>query len=168
MKRIRQTIRGWNLPRQTSVSLNELARRFNAHIRGWMNYYGHFYKSALYRLYNHIDAKLVRWAQRKYRKLAGRRGRKPGLRQWLTGHPGCLFTGPLVEELRHGQWEPCESRNSRTVLREALGEIPGAYSPVWDVDVGGIPPCPRCQNEGSGFRKRCKFWLSSTRNVGCS
>jgi RNA-directed DNA polymerase len=72
MKRIRQTIREWNLPRQTSVSLNELARRFNAHIRGWMNYYGHFYKSALYRLYNHIDAKLVRWAQRKYRKLAGK------------------------------------------------------------------------------------------------
>ena len=72
MKRIRQAIRAWNLPRQTSVSLNELARRFNAHIRGWMNYYGHFYKSALYRLYNHLDAKLVRWAQRKYRKLAGK------------------------------------------------------------------------------------------------
>jgi RNA-directed DNA polymerase len=37
-----------------------------------MNYYGHFYKSALFRLYNHIDSKLVRWAQRKYRKLAGK------------------------------------------------------------------------------------------------
>jgi RNA-directed DNA polymerase len=72
MKRIRQEIREWNLPRQTSVSLNELARRFNHHIRGWMNYYGHFYKSALYRLYNHIDDTLVRWAQRKYRKLAGK------------------------------------------------------------------------------------------------
>ena len=72
MKRIRQAIREWNLPRQTSVSLNELAKLYNPQIMGWMNYYGHFYKSALYRLYNHIDAKLVRWAQRKYRKLAGK------------------------------------------------------------------------------------------------
>jgi len=79
-KRIRQAIRDWNLPRQTSVSLNELARRYNPQIRGWMNYYSHFYKSALSQLYAHIDRKLVRWAQRKYRKLA----RKPkGARVWL-------------------------------------------------------------------------------------
>jgi RNA-directed DNA polymerase len=80
-KRIRQEIREWNLPRQTSVSLNELARRYNHHIRGWMNYYSHFYKSALYRLYEHIDNKLMRWARRKYRKLA----RKPRqARAWLN------------------------------------------------------------------------------------
>jgi len=72
MKRIMQVIREWNLPRQTSVSLNELARRYNSAIRGWMNYYSHFYKSALNRLYDHLDRKLVRWAQRKYRKLAGK------------------------------------------------------------------------------------------------
>jgi group II intron reverse transcriptase/maturase len=71
-KRIRHVIREWNLPRQTSVSLNELARRYNPHILGWMNYYSHFYKSALRRLYDHIDQTLVRWAQRKYRKLAGK------------------------------------------------------------------------------------------------
>ena len=79
-QRIRQEIREWNLPRRTSVSLNELARRYNPKIRGWMNYYSHFYKSALYRLYDHIDQKLVRWAQRKYRKLAGKPTRA---REWL-------------------------------------------------------------------------------------
>jgi group II intron reverse transcriptase/maturase len=79
-KRIRQEIREWNLPRQTSVSLNELARRYNAHILGWMNYYSHFYKSAMSRLYDHLDQKLVRWAQRKYRKLAGKQERA---RAWL-------------------------------------------------------------------------------------
>src|SRR5260370_40203756 len=45
LKRIGQEIREWNLPRQTSVSLNELARRYNHQIRGWMNYYSHFYNS---------------------------------------------------------------------------------------------------------------------------
>jgi RNA-directed DNA polymerase len=46
-----------------------------------MNYYSHFYKSALYRLYEHIDNKLMRWARRKYRKLVG----KPRqARAWLN------------------------------------------------------------------------------------
>jgi len=79
-KRIRQEIREWNLPRQTSVSLNELAKRYNPHIRGWMNYYSHFYKSALHQLYDHIDQKLVRWAQCKYRKFEGKPTRA---REWL-------------------------------------------------------------------------------------
>jgi group II intron reverse transcriptase/maturase len=79
MKRIRQAIREWNLPRQTSVSLNELAKRYNAQIRGWMNYYSHFYKSALCRLYDHLDRKLMQWAQRKYRKVTG----TTRAREWL-------------------------------------------------------------------------------------
>jgi RNA-directed DNA polymerase len=79
MKRIRQAIREWNLPRQTSLSLNELAKRYNAQIRGWMNYYSHFYKSALCRLYDHLDRKLMQWAQRKYRKVTG----TTRAREWL-------------------------------------------------------------------------------------
>ena len=99
MKRIRQEIREWKLPRQTSVSLNELARRYNHRIRGWMNYYSHFYKSALYRLYDHIDQKLVRWAQRKYRKLAGTPIRaQEWLRQAASRQPR-LF----VHWLAHGK-----------------------------------------------------------------
>jgi len=80
MKRIRHAIREWNLPRQTSVSLNELAKRYNAQIRGWMSYYSHFYKSALCRLYDHLDRKLMQWAQRKYRKVTG----STRARKWLT------------------------------------------------------------------------------------
>lgn len=79
-KRIMQTIREWKLPRHTSVSLNELAKLYNPQIRGWMNYFSHFYRSALHRLYDHIDQKLVRWAQSKYRKLAGKQARA---RRWL-------------------------------------------------------------------------------------
>lgn len=32
-------------------TLTDLARMFNNHIRGWINYYGRFYKSALYPSY---------------------------------------------------------------------------------------------------------------------
>jgi len=36
-----------------------------------------------------------------------------------------------------GNWELCESRGSRTVLREAEGEVPSAYSLIIRRHVGG-------------------------------
>ena len=37
-KRMRQQIRELKIPRQTSLNLNELAKRYNHHLRGWLNY----------------------------------------------------------------------------------------------------------------------------------
>ena len=45
-KAIRQTVRDWNLKRKTPISLEEIARRINPVVRGWMVYYGRFYRSA--------------------------------------------------------------------------------------------------------------------------
>jgi hypothetical protein len=53
---------------------------FNPIIRGWINYYGRYYKSALYPTLRHIDVKLARWANRKYKSLH-RHGRRS--RHWL-------------------------------------------------------------------------------------
>lgn len=94
-----QTIREWKLPRQTSVSLNELAKLYNPQIRGWMNYFSHFYRSALHRLYDHIDQKLVRWAQGKYRKLAGKQARARSWLKKVVGRQPRLF----VHWLAHGK-----------------------------------------------------------------
>jgi RNA-directed DNA polymerase len=79
-KRMRQTIRAWEIPRQTSVSLNELAKRYNSHMRGWLNYFSHFRRSATREVCDYFDQTLMRWARRKYRKLAGRAQRSAG---WL-------------------------------------------------------------------------------------
>ena len=98
-KRIMKEIRAWSLLGQTSVSLNELAKRYNPVIRGWMNYYSHFYKSGLSRLYAHLDRKLARWAQRKYRKLSGKPMRaRAWLKQVVSRQPR-LF----VHWLAHGK-----------------------------------------------------------------
>ncbi len=37
--------------------------------RGWMNYYGRFYRSQLYPLLQRINTDLMRWAGKKYRRL---------------------------------------------------------------------------------------------------
>ena len=63
LKAIRQTIRRWAFHHRSDKSLDDLARMFNPYIQGWINYYSHFYKSALYRTLSRIDAFLIRWAR---------------------------------------------------------------------------------------------------------
>lgn len=72
---IRQTMRSWTLKRRTDKSLDDFARMFNPVIRGWINYYGSYYKSALYPTFQYFDFMLSKWASRKYRRLKGRQRR---------------------------------------------------------------------------------------------
>jgi RNA-directed DNA polymerase len=74
-KSIRKTIRSWRLHRMTDKSIKDLAHMFNAIIRGWVNYYGQFYKSALRPVLNQLNGSLQRWAMRKYKKLRRRKRR---------------------------------------------------------------------------------------------
>ena len=43
---------------------------FGPVLRGWTNYYGRFYPSAMQPLWRHVNDYLVRWMQRKYKRLA--------------------------------------------------------------------------------------------------
>jgi len=74
-KKMLRTIRSWKLTRQTPSSIGELAARYNPILRGWWNYYGHFYKTALRRVFECFEATLARWARRKYKKLLRHEGR---------------------------------------------------------------------------------------------
>lgn len=71
LKRISAEVRDWRLHLHTTYSLDELARWINPIVAGWMNYYGRFYKTALYPLLRRINAYLVRWARKKYKRLRG-------------------------------------------------------------------------------------------------
>lgn len=81
LKRMRQTVRGWRLPRRTPATLQELAWQYNSTIRGWMNYYEAFYKTAMHELYEYLDQNLMRWARRKHKTLASR---KQPSADWLS------------------------------------------------------------------------------------
>jgi hypothetical protein len=74
-KSLRRTIRGWRMHRMSDKPIKDLACMFNPIIRGWINYYGQFYKSALYPIFNQLNGALQRWAMRKYKKLRRRRRR---------------------------------------------------------------------------------------------
>ena len=70
-KSIRDTMRQWQIHRHTDTSLDDLAKMANPALRGWINYYGSFNKSALYLILQHLNSILVRWATRKYKRLRG-------------------------------------------------------------------------------------------------
>lgn len=74
-KAIRQEVRRWKLHLRSDKSLLDLARMFKAIIQGWINYYGRFYKSAMYPTLRHINRKLCLWAMRKHKKLKRHRRR---------------------------------------------------------------------------------------------
>jgi RNA-directed DNA polymerase len=80
-KEIRKRIRLWGLQRHSERTLDDLARGVSPFIRGWINYYGQFYKSALYPSLRLIDEHLTRWVQRKFKRL---RQRPVDARAWLT------------------------------------------------------------------------------------
>jgi RNA-directed DNA polymerase len=61
--------------------LEDLARMFNPIIQGWVNYYGRYYKSALYPTLKCLDRRLIMWATRKYKRLRNHRRRAA---QWLN------------------------------------------------------------------------------------
>jgi RNA-directed DNA polymerase len=70
-KKIRQEIKDWKLHLRSDKSLGDLARMFNPMIRGWVHYYGRYYRSMLHPIFRHLDRRLIRWACRKYKKLRG-------------------------------------------------------------------------------------------------
>lgn len=70
MKAMRQTVRGWHLQLKCDKELSDLAHMFGPVLRGWSNYYGRFYASAIEPLWRSVNAYLVRWMQRKYKRLA--------------------------------------------------------------------------------------------------
>ncbi len=72
---IRAKIRSWHLPVRSDKSIEDLSRMFNPIVRGWLQYYGQYYRSAMYPSMRHLDRALTRWASRKYKKLRRHRRR---------------------------------------------------------------------------------------------
>ena len=67
-KAIVRRMRDWQMHTLTTCHIGELSRMFNAQVRGWLNYYGAFYKSAMSAILRVLDLRLINWARAKYRK----------------------------------------------------------------------------------------------------
>lgn len=62
-------MRSWRLHNRTGRDFVDLARDINPIVRGWINYYGAFNRSAMYPTLQRINAYLMRWIRNKYKRL---------------------------------------------------------------------------------------------------
>lgn len=69
LKKMGGEVRRWRINLRTTTDLAELAEWMNPVIRGWMTYYGKFYRTELDGLLRRINTYLVRWARRKFTRL---------------------------------------------------------------------------------------------------
>jgi hypothetical protein len=77
---ISRTIRRWTLHLRSDKALQNLATLVNPSIRGWIAYYGSFYRTELRPTLKRIDLYVIRWARRKFKRL---RRKTKGARDWF-------------------------------------------------------------------------------------
>ena len=97
MKKISGEVRRWRLHRWIGLPIAEVARRINPVVRGWMQYYGAFYRSALNPVLQRINAYLMRWLRDKYKRLRPVKKAKAAW-QRITSQDPRLFA--------HWAWSP--------------------------------------------------------------
>ena len=74
-KEMNRQLRSWHIQLKNDKSLSDLSKMFNPVLRGWFAYYGRFYPAALRQFWRNVNAYLVRWVRRKWKRFAGHKRR---------------------------------------------------------------------------------------------
>jgi len=101
LNKLNAAVRSWRLHRRIGSTFADLAGRTNPIVRGWMQYHGAFHRAALYPLLSRINAYLVRWLRKRFKRL---RPKKKALACWrgITARSPGMFT--------HWAWVPSVPR----------------------------------------------------------
>ena len=84
-------IRDLKLRRQTQQSLQDIARKLNPLLRGWIEYYGRYTPSALYPLFRYVNQTLLTWVMRKFKRFKHHKVAASHFLQSLAQAPVALF-----------------------------------------------------------------------------
>ena len=82
MRSMNEKMRKWEVLKRRDNTLQEIAEAINPVLRGWINYYGKFYKTKLKKFMHILNVKLATWARRKYKNL---RASEMKAIRWLHG-----------------------------------------------------------------------------------
>jgi len=97
---MRTRLRRWKLHHRNDLPLAEIAQWTRPVLQGWVQYYGRFHRSALRGALRTLDSFIVRWAQRKYKRLAVIRSKRGiGYDGFKPGSQPCLPTGSRMLRL---------------------------------------------------------------------
>src|SRR5262249_39343244 len=98
LAKMSQTVASWRLHRKITLSWTELIRWISPVIRGWMNYYGRYHRSALYQLLSRINYRIQRWLQAKYKRLRAFKAMQTAWGRITTQYPRALPHWPWITQ----------------------------------------------------------------------
>jgi len=81
-KKVREKISSWSILRNSKANLNAIAYYSRAILQGWQNYYGKYGRAELKHVLLYLNAKLARWAKKKYKRLKT----KSQAIRWVIGY----------------------------------------------------------------------------------
>jgi hypothetical protein len=99
-KKISEQIRRWRLHRWIGFNLADIARQINPVVRGWMQNYGAFYRSALNSVLSRINVYVMRWIRNKYKRLRTTKKAKACWQRITSQHPRLFASWAWA----HGSW----------------------------------------------------------------
>lgn len=80
-KSLKDKIKALEIHKRTGSKLEMIAEAINPIVRGWMNYFGAYNKSAMKGTLDVIQRRLIKWAMYKYKRFRGHRTRAE---EWLN------------------------------------------------------------------------------------
>ncbi|KAA1183192.1 group II intron reverse transcriptase/maturase [Photorhabdus heterorhabditis] len=90
-KAMRFKIRKLKIRMRTELNLIQMANWLNPMINGWLNYYGQFCRSELYKVFRQLNKALVRWVRRKFKALSRHKTQASKLLQRIAKEHKGLF-----------------------------------------------------------------------------
>lgn len=68
-RKVRDKLKSYELHKRTTLTIQDLARKLNPVLRGWIEYYGKYWKTELKQVFGTLNQALVKWAKSKYKRL---------------------------------------------------------------------------------------------------
>lgn len=128
LKRMLEKIREMHLDRQMSLQSEEISRRLNPILRGWIQYYGKLYPVELRaKLFSYLYLELSPWLRKKQQRLRRYYRRSRGFLARIAQQRPSLCVHWRGVGVTAGCQEPDDARASRPDLWEPRGYVASGY-----------------------------------------
>jgi len=91
IKSMRLQTRESGIRNKSELKLEDIAKKYNPVLRGWIEYYGCYNKWALASVFRHFNTTLIAWARKKFKTLKSSKRKAANFMKNISKRQPCLF-----------------------------------------------------------------------------
>ena len=76
---------------KSELKLEDIAKKYNPVLRGWIEYYGYYNKWALASVFRHFNITLIAWARKKFKTLKSSKRKAASFMKNISKRQPSLF-----------------------------------------------------------------------------